>query len=200
MAKNFIGVEIDSTQFKSLIQLCNKMGAEVGQKAFRKAMKSGSEKIQAQVQSEIPEGALEQAFFEPTESDWKFKAKKRSGRLKRSIKIKTTTKYQPFFWKSQVVSNPGSSREDPNGAYYAFMVEYGHRIFFPVWNHLKNKWVAEDTGKKMPANPFMERAAKAAEPKIRAEFESEVKSTLHTLWKRGVKKGLFVDVTGADFD
>jgi len=102
-----IKFEIDQKVLDGFIDELNKLGPEIGQRVFAKAINNGSKKIQQRAKDNLANT-------------------KGTGRLANSIKIRNVTKYRPFFWKASIEVPGGKKRNDETGAYYAHMVEFGH--------------------------------------------------------------------------
>jgi len=130
-------IQIDQGDWDYLIEILNKEAPSIAQKAFGRAIAKGAARIKQAVLALVPI---------------------KEGRLKDSIKIRNTTKYQPYFWKTEVYSKRGSGRDDPKGAFYAHMVEYGTI--------------------KQGAQSFIRAGLAEADAEVRTYFISDVKAAL----------------------
>lgn len=165
---------IDPKSWNDLIAKFNTLGPAVGQRAFAKVIKSGSELIKAE--------QIKRINTKPTRRmlpDDRVILEKRTGRLIRSMRIRNVTKYRPYFWKAAIGSYRGKTKDDPNGAYYAHMVEYGHKVIINKRNY-----------GDCPPRPFIKAGLDAVQGKIIAQFQSEAKRVLEAAWKRQARAAI----------
>lgn len=157
----------NTEQWNKFFETCKKLAPEVGQNAFNAAIRSGAKKIEARVKANI------NTMSSTMQGDTVYH-RKRTGRLIKSIKIKHVRKYNPYFWKAFIYSDPGKTRNDPEGAFYAHFVEFGHRLFMN----------GKDTGRMIPPRPFLKRGLEQSEGEVIAMFSQEASAALEKAWKR----------------
>lgn len=159
-----ISLNVDKKELAEIINTLNEIGAEVGQKAFASAMNKASKDIKAALITE-----MDATVQEPT------------GRLARALRVRSVSKYRPIFWKNTIGFKTGKSRKDLSGAYYAHMVEYGHRIF------TGGRGKRKSTGRIFKGTGFILRAANASANSVASTFKSAVKTKIEQIWRKRAK-------------
>ena len=149
-------------EFEAMIEFCNNIAKETGQKAFSKAMKVGAERV-----------------LERARSNLLTRTKSYTGRLAGALRIKGNKKYEPHTFIKSIGVALGRKRDDLNGAYYAHMVEFGHEI---VSKNHKTK------GKRTEPIPFLSNALLESEQQVTNTIRIEVGSFIEKSFKKLGKK------------
>lgn len=167
MAKDEFEFTFDLNQWKTFFETVQELPANVGQNAFKAAMRRGLERIQWSAKSELGMKTSGSPYT--------------TGRLMNAIKIKQTSKYQPYFWKGSVYIPEGKTREDKSGAYYAHMVEFGHKLTKTTKSgSFKKKVVVRN----IPPYSFMRNGIKLAEDHVIQNFRRNAMIEIEKRWNR----------------
>lgn len=153
-------IEADPTQLREIKELLENLPENIRKNAMNGAMKRSAKRVQDRAKA-----ILEAATGVDS-----------TGRLARNIIIKKKDgKYKGKFFKRTVGVPRGKSRKDPDGAFYAHFVEYGHRIVGPT---------KKDTGKKVPAVHFLLKGLEQTNPINVADFQRVVREEVDKRVKR----------------
>lgn len=123
---NAFDLDISTTGTEEVIRMLDRLEKKQLNSIFRKALRDGMKIMQAGEKAEAPVGE--------------------HGRLKRAIRVRSSrTRRQNRVGINVVLS----SKDFPEGKYYGFAVEFGHK---------QGSIDLGDSRKDVPANPFIKRA------------------------------------------
>lgn len=177
--ENQFNMAFDANQWKQLEEVLKALPGNVGQNAMVAALKSGGERIKKTAQNIL---ASERKLPPRTRAGRSGIAKKiatESGisgsLLSKSIKVHAIKKYQPNFFKVMVGVKINRSGTRKTEAYYAHMIEFGHRIVTPD---------GRDTGRRYPAMGYMTKAFSMNLARNEYELFDSIVDELEKRWKR----------------
>lgn len=156
MARQDFGFQIDKDEWAQIVALANEMPAMVGQKAFNTSINEGLDEIQASMERNINNSAMNETPI-----------------LSRSLFKKRKKKYEPSFWHGAVAVRVGKKRGD--GAFYWNIVEQGHRVVGPT---------KRDTGKRVEAMRYAINAYESHKNSVTMQIARRTKSILDKKWKK----------------
>jgi len=159
---------------KELTDILKNLPTDVKEKILRSATRSGGQVFRKEVKARAPLGQPVDLFGRP----------RAAGRLKGAIKLKSKVTFDNVFATTFV--HPGRGRDSDKGAFYAHMVEKGHRLVISVKGRGGNKIL--DTGRRVKAVPFMEPAFNAKRHQVVRTVESKLKSKVARLAKQRGKQ------------
>lgn len=157
-----IELSVEIKGLEELISEIKELPKNIGLNALRSAVRASAVRVKKRAQQNT-----DLMFIDPT------------GRLKKAIKAKGRKGYlarRGFFLASAYVPI-GETRGDVGGAYYAHMVEYGHRLVRARSNKKKGYGVAinGNYGSVAP-KPFLRNALRQEAPSILNEFSSNIRA------------------------
>jgi len=164
--QNGFSITMDKVQLDALQSMLKKLPGNIGVNALRAAMKT------ALKTTENRSAALLGEF-----------SRVDTGRLRRNVKarMRRTSRYGKGFVKGTVGVKSGKSRKDPNGAFYAPFIEFGHKI---TTRH------KAFSGKSVAAAPFLSEGLRKTTRINVLEFATNVRAEIDKRVKRLPKSKL----------
>jgi hypothetical protein len=166
---------IDLKEWQGVQDLLEKVTPRAASRAFGRVNKISIEKVLKAMQMNIDSRVLRHANPGSRLS---------TGRLKNSLKIIKTKKYEPNFMKTSVGVDMGKKRGDKTGAYYWHMVEFGHEVVPKGKSRSRRKGLRFQMGKKTRPMEFAIDGLESNADSIKSKYASEVTSALRKAFNR----------------